>query len=71
MDELHGLTQEQVLMRDTCRAFVDNEVTPFIRDNWQREWQMDPEDRLPAQILEKANEIGLCTLGVPEAFGGL
>ena len=33
MDEPHGLTQEQVMMRDTCRAFVDNEVIPFIRDN--------------------------------------
>jgi alkylation response protein AidB-like acyl-CoA dehydrogenase len=68
---MDGLTQEQVLMRDTCRAFVDNEVIPFIRDNWQREWQMDPEDRLPARILEKANEIGLCTLAVPEAYGGV
>jgi hypothetical protein len=71
MDVLHGLSEEQVLMRDTCRAFVDNEVIPFIRDNWQREWQMDPEDRLPPRILEKANEIGLCTLGVPEEFGGV
>ncbi|MDH3196505.1 MAG: acyl-CoA/acyl-ACP dehydrogenase, partial [Hyphomicrobiales bacterium] len=68
---MDGLTQEQVLMRDTCRAFVDKEVIPFIRDNWQREWQMDPEDRLPARILEKANEIGLCTLAVPEAYGGV
>ena len=71
MNAPHGLSEEQILMRDTCRAFVDNEVIPFIRDNWQREWQMDPEDRLPARILEKANEIGLCTLGVPEAFGGV
>ena len=68
MDEL---TQEQVLMRDTCRAFVDNVVIPFIRDNWQHEWQMQPEDRLPARILQKANEIGLCTLAVPEKFGGV
>ncbi len=71
MDGQHGLTQEQILMRDTCRAFVDNEVIPFIRDNWQREWQMDPEDRLPARILQKANEIGLCTLAVPAEFGGV
>lgn len=71
MDEPHGLTQEQIMMRDTCRAFVDNEVIPFIRDNWQREWQMEPEDRLPARILEKANEIGISTLAVPEEFGGV
>ena len=71
MDAPYGLTQEQILMRDTCRAFVDNEVIPFIRDNWQREWQMDPEDRLPARILQKANEIGISTLAVPEKFGGV
>lgn len=71
MDALHGLTEEQVLMRETCRAFVDAEVIPFMRDNWQREWLMEPDDRLPARILEKASEIGICTLGVPEEFGGV
>ncbi|MDP2621066.1 MAG: acyl-CoA dehydrogenase family protein [Hyphomicrobiales bacterium] len=71
MDSTHGLTEEQVLMRETCRAFVDAEVIPFIRDHWQREWQMEPEDRLPSRILEKASEIGICTLGVPEEFGGV
>lgn len=67
----HGLSEEQVLMRETCRAFVDGEVVPFIRDHWQREWSMDPDGRLPARILEKADAIGIRTLGVPEAFGGV
>ena len=66
----HGLTEEQRMMREACRAFVDDHVTPFIRQNWQREWVMTPEDRLPRKILEVADQIGIRTLGVPEEFGG-
>jgi len=59
------------MMRDSCRAFVDDVVLPFIKHNWQREWSMTPEDRLPASILEGAEQIGIRTLGVPEEFGGI
>jgi alkylation response protein AidB-like acyl-CoA dehydrogenase len=65
-----GLSAEQKMMRETCRAFVDDFVAPFIRQSWQREWIMTPEERLPASILEQANRIGIRTLGVPEEFGG-
>ena len=66
-----GLSEEQRLMRGSCRAFVDGFVTPFIRQNWQREWLMDPDARLPREILEQADRIGIRTLGVPEEFGGV
>ena len=49
-----GLSEEQRMMRDAIRAFVDDFVTPFIRKNWQREWDMNPENRLPREILEQA-----------------
>jgi alkylation response protein AidB-like acyl-CoA dehydrogenase len=65
-----GLSEEQKMMRESCRAFVDDFVTPFIRQNWQREWTMTPEDRLPASILEQAHKIGIRTLAIPEEFGG-
>jgi len=65
------LSEEQNLMRQSCRAFVDDVVIPFIRSNWQREWVMTPEDRLPREILEGADRIGIRTLGVPEEFGGV
>jgi alkylation response protein AidB-like acyl-CoA dehydrogenase len=65
------LSEEQVLMRDSCRAFVDDVVIPFIRKDWQREWAMVPEQRLPPEILAGADEIGIRTLGVPEEFGGV
>jgi alkylation response protein AidB-like acyl-CoA dehydrogenase len=67
----HGLSEEQRLMRQSCRAFVDEVVIPFIRHNWQREWSMVPEDRLPPDILKGADAIGIRTLGVPEEFGGI
>src|SRR5438105_13150728 len=66
-----SLSEEQRLMRSSCRAFVNDFVTPFIRQNWQREWLMDPDARLPREILEQADRIGIRTLGVPEEFGGV
>jgi len=66
-----GLSEEQRLMRASCRKFVDGVVTPFIRSHWQREWLMDPDARLPREILEQADRIGIRTLGVPEEFGGV
>ena len=66
-----SLSEDQRMMRDSCRAFVDDVVLPFIKHNWQREWSMTPEDRLPASILEGAEQIGIRTLGVPEEFGGI
>jgi len=68
---LSAHSEEQRLMRQSCRAFVDDVVIPFIRQNWQREWIMVPEDRLPREILEGADKIGIRTLGVPEEFGGI
>src|SRR5438105_15726634 len=65
-----SLSEEQRLMRSSCRAFVNDFVTPFIRQNWQREWVMTPEDRLPRSILEQAHKIGIRTLAIPEEFGG-
>ena len=65
-----ALTDEQRMMRNTIRAFVDKEVTPFIRRNWQLEWDMKPENRPSRELLEGAHKIGVRTLGIPEEFGG-
>jgi hypothetical protein len=73
MSELpeRDLSDEQKMMRASCRAFVDDFVTPFIRQHWQREWLMEPEQRLPRSILEQADRIGIRTLAVPEEYGGV
>src|SRR5206468_12366673 len=36
-----------------------------------REWNMVPEERLPAEVLEGAQAVGIRALGVPEEFGGV
>ena len=64
-------SEEQRLMRQSCRDFVDDVVIPFIRANWQREWDMRPEARLAPEILAGAEKVGIRTLGVPEEFGGI
>jgi len=66
-----GLSEEQRMMRQSCRDFVDDVVLPFIKQNWKQEWSMTPEDRLPLSILEGAEKIGIRTLGVPEEYGGV
>jgi alkylation response protein AidB-like acyl-CoA dehydrogenase len=68
---MRELSDEQRLMRQSCRDFVDEVVIPFIRSDWRREWLMDPEARLPETILGKAEEVGIRTLGVPPEFGGI
>ena len=65
-----GLQDETRMMRDVTRKFVDEHVIPFMRQNWQQEWNMKPEGRLPEKILKVADAIGIRTLGVPEEFGG-
>ena len=65
-----GLSEEQRMMRNTIRSFVDKEVAPFIRKNWEKEWDMRPENRPSLELLEGAQKIGVRGLGVPEEFGG-
>src|SRR5712671_6488467 len=65
------LSDEQRMMRQSCRDFVDDVVLPFVKTNWQREWSMEPIGRLPPSILEGAEKVGIRTLGVPEEFGGV
>lgn len=65
------LSEEQRMMRQSCRDFVDDVVLPFVKQNWKQEWSMEPGGRLPASILEGADRVGIRTLGVPEEFGGI
>jgi alkylation response protein AidB-like acyl-CoA dehydrogenase len=65
------LSEEQRLMRQTCRRYVDVVVRPFIAANREREWLFDPDQRLPAEILAEADRAGLRGLGVPDRYGGV
>ena len=65
-----GLPEETRMMREVTRKFANEHVIPFTRKNWQREWNMNPAERLPPEILQVADKIGIRTLGIPEEFGG-
>jgi acyl-CoA dehydrogenase len=65
------LSDEQRLMRETCRRYVDEVIRPFIAASREREWLFDPDQRLPAEILRKADRTGLRGLGVPDRYGGV
>jgi acyl-CoA dehydrogenase len=65
------LSEEQRLMRETCRRYVDEVVRPFIEADREREWLFDPSQRLPPGLLEEADRTGLRGLGVPDQYGGV
>ncbi len=58
-----SLTDDQHLIRDTVRQFMEAEVRPVIR-------QYDREEKFPEAELRKLGELGCCGMLVPEAWGG-
>ncbi|MBX6353239.1 MAG: acyl-CoA dehydrogenase family protein [Thermoflavifilum sp.] len=59
-----NLPEELVRMKETIREFVENEVEPHAM-------QIEEEDRVPDEILEKSKELGLFGLSIPEEYGGM
>ncbi|HEY5675796.1 MAG TPA: acyl-CoA dehydrogenase family protein, partial [Myxococcales bacterium] len=57
------LTDEQRLLRDTCRDFADKELKPNAR-RWDR------EHKYPAEAVKKAFELGLAGVAIPSEWGG-
>lgn len=57
------LTEEQTMLRQTVRDFVDKEIMPYISD-WDREGKFD------SNILQKLADLGLMGVCIPEAYGG-
>ncbi len=58
------LSAEQRLLRDTLRAFVDEQIRPVAR-----EWEA--ADRYPDELVSTMRQMGLFGLTVPEEFGGI
>ena len=58
------LTDENRLVRDTARAFVEGEILPNIR-----EW--DAGDEVHPEIFAKMGELGFLGAPIPERYGGL
>ncbi len=58
-------TEEQLMMKKTCEYFIEQEVTPHLDriDN--------QEEGLMVSLLEKAGELGILGISLPEEYGGL
>lgn len=56
-------TEEQNMLRETVRSFVDKEIVPYIR-----EW--DRSGGFPREIFDKLRELGLMGVCIPEKYGG-
>ena len=58
-------SEESKLMADSCKQFLDKEVIPNLEKIDQQ------EEGLMASLLEKAGNLGLLAVTIPEEFGGL
>lgn len=58
-------TEEQRMLADTVRAFVERDVAPHDASIEQLDYE------LTVKLMRKAGEIGLLGADVPEAYGGL
>jgi alkylation response protein AidB-like acyl-CoA dehydrogenase len=59
------LTEEQRMIGETTRDFVDNEVMPNLEAMEQHDWE------LARGLIAKAGELGLLGATIPEEYGGL
>ncbi len=57
--------EEQQMIADTCATFIEQEVTPIL-DRIDSQ-----EEGLMPSLLDKAGELGLLAVSIPEEFGGL
>ena len=57
------LTEDQKTIQELARSFAETELAPIAA-------QIDQEERIPKEIIEKMAEIGFTALNVPEQYGG-
>lgn len=59
-----GLTEEQEMLQKMARDFTAKEITLVAAE-------YDEEEKFPREIFDKAREIGLVNMNVPEEYGGM
>jgi butyryl-CoA dehydrogenase len=58
-----SLNDQQKLIRDTVRQFVESEVRPTVKER-------DRAERFPAEEIRKMGALGCCGMLMPEEWGG-
>ena len=62
---LEELNEEQKMLRDSAKEFIDREVVP------QKERFEKKDYAFTEEIMRKLGEMGMLGIAVPEAYGGL
>src|SRR3990172_5031491 len=57
------LTDEQKMLREMVRDFTNSEIKPIAR-------QIDEEERVPRELINKLGELGLLGAVFPTEYGG-
>lgn len=60
---LFEFTEEQNMLREMVRDFVNDEVKPIARD-------IDENEKIPKELVQKIGELGLLGTVFPEEYGG-
>lgn len=58
-----GVSDEEVMLLETVREFIDRSVAPTVRE-------VEHRDEYPAAWIDAMKEIGIFGLAVPEEYGG-
>jgi alkylation response protein AidB-like acyl-CoA dehydrogenase len=62
-DLMQHLSEEEALLVETIRQFIDRDVMPSVRD-------VEHANEYPEQWIEQMKQIGVYGLAIPEEFGG-
>ena len=60
-------TEEQTMIRQMVRKFVENEVKPAAIEYDRK---TDPKDCIPWELFRKAAKLGLTKMSIPAEYGG-
>src|SRR5258708_12758360 len=63
LESMNTLNDEEALLVQTVRAFVDRDVRPTVRD-------VEHANKYPEAWIEQMKRIGIYGLAVPEEYGG-
>lgn len=64
MNMIDTLAPEIEQIKQMVKTFVDKDVEPLAQ-------QIEEEDHIPQQLIDKAKELGLFGMSIPEEYGGI
>lgn len=58
-----GFTEEQIMLREMARDFVNNEIKPISA-------KIDEDEKIPSELIKQLGELGFLGVSFPEEYGG-